>query len=81
MTGEDGNGNGNGGGGAGASNSGGLFGGGGNGSIGAAVLDFTAATETGTLTTYDGGGGVVATQSTSGAVINLSASGAYFIVT
>jgi hypothetical protein len=45
------------------------------------VLNFTEAIGSGTLTTYDSGGGVIAIQSISGAVINLSASGAYFIVT
>jgi hypothetical protein len=45
------------------------------------VIDFTGASGSGTFTTYDGGGGVVGTQSTSGAIISLSTNGSYFIIT
>jgi hypothetical protein len=45
------------------------------------VLDFTAATGTGTFTTYDSGNAVISTTSTSGAIISLPSNGAYFIIT
>jgi hypothetical protein len=55
---------------------------GGNGSAGAITLDFSGTGQSGTLTAYDGGGGVISAQSfTSSSVLVLPSNGAYFIVT
>jgi hypothetical protein len=49
--------------------------------VGAALLYFSGATGSGTLTMYNSGGGVIGSQATSGATISLLSGGAYFIVT
>jgi hypothetical protein len=46
------------------------------------LLNFSTATGFGTLTTYNGGGGIVGTpQSIAGSIISLDPSGASFIIT
>jgi hypothetical protein len=45
------------------------------------VLDFSAATGTGTFTAYNSGGVVGTPQSIAGAIISLPTNGTYFILT